>query len=783
MHEAKPPEVVDVNGDGRTDIVSGQENFDLYTPPRIGEVDWWQNTTLSSTVTVPLNTVLPTVSGTTQEDQTLSTSDGNWTGSPTDFSYAWERCDRHGNSCTAVPAATTSSYILTSADVGSTIRATVTAGNGNGSTSTDTSATAVVDPTAGSSLGTFGNTAPGSSSMRPSAGYNYGSVFRLSETAKTIDFKFYAGGGSAAQRFTPLIYNVDSSGAPTTLVTSGAEVTVAAGQAAGWVISTLPVVPLAPGSYMLALLAGPTDSSATVNYTTVGDPAAGQHNAIVYPYTYPTPPADWGVTQNDSHLSSFYVDYTTSGSTGSAPVNTNLPVISGTAQQGQSLSGSNGNWSNNPTSYRYQWQRCNPSGASCTSIAAGTSASYTAALADLAHTLRVVVIASNAVGPSSPATSTATAVVSVSTSASGVPSSIAALGNSLTRAFGATGSAEDAPLESWSTGSDTAVNSVYQRLLALNAAIGGNAFNDAVSGSTMADIGGEASTAVSQGAAYVTIWAGTNDVCTSTTAGMTSVASFSSSLQTTLTDLTQGLPGVRVMVLSVPDWYGFWQAYQANAAATWTANGRCPDLFGLGATSADRTAVQERISDLNAAIVTVCGQFSACSTDGGAVFQLWPTLPPSSLAFDFFHLSPSGEAVVAAAVWAATPWGKPPQPPVNTSLPVISGSAQQGQSLTGSNGAWSNSPSSYGYQWQRCNSSGAACVAIPAAIGNSYLLVAADVGATLRFQVTATNGSGPASATSVQTAVVTAAPRPAAREHQPAGDQRYGAAGATPVGE
>src|SRR5207244_3441828 len=46
---------------------------------------------------------------------------------------------------------------------------------------------------------------------------------------------------------------------------------------------------------------------------------------------------------------------------GNVPVNTAAPVISGTAQVGQTLATSNGAWTNNPTSYAYQWNRCNPS--------------------------------------------------------------------------------------------------------------------------------------------------------------------------------------------------------------------------------------------------------------------------------------------------------------------------------------------------------------------------------------------------------------------------------------
>jgi hypothetical protein len=97
----------------------------------------------------------------------------------------------------------------------------------------------------------------------------------------------------------------------------------------------------------------------------------------------------------------------------------------------------------------------------------------------------------------------------------------------------------------------------------------------------------------------------------------------------------------------------------------------------------------------------------------------------------------------------------PPSPPVNTGLPVVSGSAQSGQSLSVSSGSWSGStPMSFGYQWRRCDASGGACVDLVGATSASYAVVAGDVGSTLRAVVTASNGGGSASATSAQTAVV-----------------------------
>jgi hypothetical protein len=81
--------------------------------------------------------------------------------------------------------------------------------------------------------------------------------------------------------------------------------------------------------------------------------------------------------------------------------------------------------------------------------------------------------------------------------------------------------------------------------------------------------------------------------------------------------------------------------------------------------------------------------------------------------------------------------------PVNHSAPSISGTATQGQTLTEVHGMWLPSPTSYAYQWQRCDSAGANCVAITGASAQTYTLTAADVGSTIRVQETASNAAGP----------------------------------------
>jgi uncharacterized repeat protein (TIGR02543 family) len=92
-------------------------------------------------------------------------------------------------------------------------------------------------------------------------------------------------------------------------------------------------------------------------------------------------------------------------------------------------------------------------------------------------------------------------------------------------------------------------------------------------------------------------------------------------------------------------------------------------------------------------------------------------------------------------------------PPSNISPPTISGTPQQGQTLKASTGTWTNNPTSFGYQWNRCTTS---CVAITNATTSTYVPTSADVGDTLTVSVSASNAAGPGgSSTSAPTATVT----------------------------
>jgi subtilisin family serine protease len=113
-----------------------------------------------------------------------------------------------------------------------------------------------------------------------------------------------------------------------------------------------------------------------------------------------------------------------------------------------------------------------------------------------------------------------------------------------------------------------------------------------------------------------------------------------------------------------------------------------------------------------------------------------------------------------ASIYATYTTTSTPQllPPVNTSPPTISGTAQVGQTLRAGPGSWSESPSGYAYQWQHCDSTGANCSAIAGATAQTFALSSADLNRTIRVVVVASNsaGSSPA-ASSSQTALVTQA--------------------------
>lgn len=250
-------------------------------------------------------------------------------------------------------------------------------------------------------------------------------------------------------------------------------------------------------------------------------------------------------------------------------------------------------------------------------------------------------------------------------SAASYPRVMASTGDSITRAFN-TGfwPFTDNPAASWSTGTDSRVNSHYSRLRAGSPTGTVTAYNDARSGAKMADLNGQMSRAVSQGADYVTVLMGANDVCTSSESTMTSVATFRAQFATAMTTVTTGRPKVRVLVVSIPDIHHLWEVLHTNywARTTWDAFDICQSMLANPGSTAQadidrRQRVKNRNIAFNNVLADVCSHYTQCRFDGYAAFTTQFSASDVSTR-DYFHPSITGEAKLASVTWQASYWAK-----------------------------------------------------------------------------------------------------------------------------
>jgi lysophospholipase L1-like esterase len=242
-----------------------------------------------------------------------------------------------------------------------------------------------------------------------------------------------------------------------------------------------------------------------------------------------------------------------------------------------------------------------------------------------------------------------------------LPSSIAGIGDSITRATDVCCWYGDHPAQSWSTGGGAfdGITSHYERIRTLNPTIQGRNFSDARAGARMRDAQAQAQAAVAQGARYVTILMGANDVCTGSTATMTSVADFRAQFSAAMATLAAGLPaGSHVFVGSIPNVYRLWQLFRTNATAqiVWSVAGICQAMLSPFNTEQDRQLVLAREQAFNQVLADVCGEYATiCRFDEYAVFNFVFSASQVS-RLDYFHPSRAGQAALASMTWQRSWW-------------------------------------------------------------------------------------------------------------------------------
>jgi lysophospholipase L1-like esterase len=236
---------------------------------------------------------------------------------------------------------------------------------------------------------------------------------------------------------------------------------------------------------------------------------------------------------------------------------------------------------------------------------------------------------------------------------SGYPSSMVALGDSLTAAYGSCPVYVACSRNSWATGKESSVDSHATRIAAKNPAMKGHARNLAVPGADSGDLTMQAAAAADAEPDYVTLLIGANDACADTVDEMTPAATFRDRVDKALATVKKGAPKARVLVVSIPDLYRLWELGHTHpeAVRAWD-RGICPSLLadpadtGSGA-KARRLRVADRVDDYNTALRKACRSYGKrCRWDGGEAhgvrfsFDLVNT-------YDYFHPNVKGQARIA----------------------------------------------------------------------------------------------------------------------------------------
>jgi hypothetical protein len=383
-----------------------------------------------------------------------------------------------------------------------------------------------------------------------------------------------------------------------------------------------------------------------------------------------------------------------------APVNVTVPSISGTNVPGNTLTEVHGTWTNGPTSYTYQWERCSGSPLTCTALSGATAATYVVATGDAGYAFEVQETAVNAGGASAPATSSVVLPPVPTNSTLPTISGTNVPGNTLTEVHGTWTNGPTSYTYQWErcSGSPltcTAISGATAQTYVLTSADAGSTIEVQ---ETASNAGGASAAASSAGSALTAPPSNTS---------------------------APTISGIAQQGQTLTESHGHWTNAPTSYAVEWI---RCD---GTGNTC-----------------VAVAGQISSTynltAADVGGTIELVETAT---------NAGGSNSAYSALTSVVTTPAGIVP-PPTDVSSPSVSGTAQQGGTLMASQGSWNNNPNAYTYQWMRCQ--GSSCAAIPGANAGSYAPSAADVGFAIEVMETATNtGGNSIPVISARTSVVT----------------------------
>ncbi len=791
----------------------------------------------------------------------LTAHAGTWHGSaPVEYSYQWQHCNSSGGSCANISGATSSTYTVTESDEETYLGIVVTATNAQGSASEHLGGFQVYVP-----QGPLLPTNPEiTGTARDGETLTAESHVIWNPTSITYQWQHCILGlgigctnisGATSQTYT---LGIDDDGWRIRVIVTASNTHGSDSSESSWTpaVQALPPVNTSPPSISgETIVGGPLEAEAgtwtgTTSSLFGGSPgyeyqwqlcdAEGHecHSITGATSGRYTPPAEdlgqtirlvakalspqsWTPGTRASATATSEVTAALGAAT--AATNTAAPALSGTAQDGQELSVTNGTWTGSPTiEYSYHWRRCNTAGESCTDIEGANQATYSIRSADIAHTVRAVVTASNGAGAVSATTSASETVASpvaptlvteptfgffaeqrigiedfvtdgtwtgdptityqwqrCDTSGTGAPVCTditgatqhsyipqpADIGYALNRVETATNE----------TGSETAETGPEHQLVQpqniaadnQNGASGGTYTGALVPGHTIT-----ADSLVHSTPELPVTTTYTFNLMDSAHTQLGEINSSSPNLTITSWDL-----GYQIKITMTST---VWRADEAIAVGTDTVatytghvevaptNDTLPSITGEAVQGAPLAADHGEWHG-GGGTLDYAYQWRRCNSSGASCTDITGATASTytNTASDVGHtlrvtVTAENQGASGTATSAHTETVTAASALTSTSAPTISGEATDLQTLTASTGEWSGStPTSYAYQWESCDSEGGECSEVPAATNTTYTVEGGDVGGTVRVTVTASNGAGTTSAASAATSVIAGAPAPA----------------------
>ena len=233
------------------------------------------------------------------------------------------------------------------------------------------------------------------------------------------------------------------------------------------------------------------------------------------------------------------------------------------------------------------------------------------------------------------------------------------IGHSGATGYNSNGTDSDVLANSWATGTNPKVASIYKRLLATHPRLKDHAYNAAVSGSDSNDLMGQAETLLDHDPVpdIVFIQSIDNDLqCDGSDAQ--NLPAFKSRVVDVVTFLQQNIPGVKIyfddQAVDVRH-YDMVLAQRPGGLDHLDTGDDCSVVKGAKIDPAGEARLQKLVDQYFAQLKRNCISVHKCATDGGALQDM--TVTDADITVDMDHFTVPGLAKVAAIVWDTLPAG------------------------------------------------------------------------------------------------------------------------------